>query len=321
MPVEIAGLRRALHHRRPRAAQGRDLAATRISRDTLERSPRGPRRLLQGRDRRAPSPTYMQAQRRLPQPTRTSRRTAREWVEPVSTNYRGVRCLGAAAQRAGDRRAADPEHPRGLRPRRDGLRQSPTTCTSSSRPRSSPSRIARASTPILEFDEIPVERADLQGVRGAAPRAHRSASAPRGSYRGRATPRCEDGDTIYLTAADADGNMVSLIQSNYRGMGCGHVPARAGLHPPGSRRALRPRGGPLNSYAPGKRPFHTIIPAFITKDGKPWISFGVMGGGMQPQGHAQIVMNLVDFGMNLQEAGDAPRIHHCGRSRAHRASA
>lgn len=124
----------------------------------------------------------------------------------------------------------------------------------------------------------------------------------------------EDGDTIYLTVADEDGNMVSLIQSNYRGMGSGMVP-------PGLGFMLQDRGelftlekGHANVYEPGKRPFHTIIPAFITKDGKPWVSFGLMGGAMQPQGHAQIVMNLVDFGMGLQEAGDAPRIHHDGSS-------
>jgi len=123
-----------------------------------------------------------------------------------------------------------------------------------------------------------------------------------------------DGDTIYLTTADAEGNMVSLIQSNYRGMG-------SGMTPPGLGFVLQDRGelftleeGHPNSYAPGKLPFHTIIPAFITRDGKPFISFGLMGGGMQPQGHAQIVMNLVDFGMGLQEAGDAPRIHHDGSS-------
>jgi gamma-glutamyltranspeptidase/glutathione hydrolase len=123
-----------------------------------------------------------------------------------------------------------------------------------------------------------------------------------------------DGDTIYLTTADADGNMVSLIQSNYRGMGSGMTPPGLGfvLQDRGELFTLQP--GHPNSYAPGKLPFHTIIPAFITKDGKPWISFGLMGGGMQPQGHAQIVMNLVDFGMGLQEAGDAPRIHHSGSS-------
>lgn len=123
-----------------------------------------------------------------------------------------------------------------------------------------------------------------------------------------------DGDTIYLTTADKYGNMVSLIQSNYRGMGSGMTPPGLGfvLQDRGELFSLEP--GHPNAFAPGKLPFHTIIPAFITKDGKPWISFGLMGGGMQPQGHAQIVMNLVDFGMGLQEAGDAPRIHHSGSS-------
>ncbi|MBC6943001.1 MAG: gamma-glutamyltransferase [Xanthomonadales bacterium] len=120
------------------------------------------------------------------------------------------------------------------------------------------------------------------------------------------------GDTIYLTTADRWGNMVSLIQSNYRGMG-------SGMAPPGLGFILQDRGqmfvlqeGHANTYAPGKRPFHTIIPAFVTRDGAPWLSFGVMGGDMQPQGHVQVLMNLIDFGMNLQEAGDAPRIQHEG---------
>ena len=120
----------------------------------------------------------------------------------------------------------------------------------------------------------------------------------------------ENGDTIYLTTADSEGNMVSLIQSNYRGMGSGMVP-------PGLGFMLQDRGelfsleeGHFNVYEPSKRPFHTIIPAFITKDDKPYVSFGLMGGAMQPQGHAQIVINLIDFDMNLQEAGDAPRIRH-----------
>ncbi len=124
----------------------------------------------------------------------------------------------------------------------------------------------------------------------------------------------KDGDTIYMTVADKDGNMVSLIQSNYRGMG-------SGMTPPGLGFVLQDRGelfslekGHANVYEPHKRPFHTIIPAFITKEGKPWVSFGLMGGATQPQGHAQIVINLIDFGMNLQEAGDAPRILHNGSS-------
>ena len=124
----------------------------------------------------------------------------------------------------------------------------------------------------------------------------------------------EKGNTIYLTVADKDGNMVSLIQSNYRGMGSGVIPKKLGfiLQDRGELFALEE--GHMNVYEPKKRPFHTIIPAFITKDGKPYVSFGLMGGAMQPQGHTQIVLNLIDFGMGLQEAGDAPRISHGGSS-------
>jgi gamma-glutamyltranspeptidase/glutathione hydrolase len=121
-----------------------------------------------------------------------------------------------------------------------------------------------------------------------------------------------EGDTTYFTVADKDGMMVSLIQSNYRGMGSGLVPDGLGF-------MLQDRGELYsldaehpNAYAPGKRPFHTIIPAFVMKDGKPLMSFGLMGGGMQPQGHVQVIVNIVDYGMNLQEAGDAARFHHDG---------
>jgi gamma-glutamyltranspeptidase/glutathione hydrolase len=124
----------------------------------------------------------------------------------------------------------------------------------------------------------------------------------------------EHGDTIYMTVADAAGNMISLIQSNYRGMGSGMTPDGCGfiLQDRGELFSMTP--GHASVYAPGKRPFHTIIPAFVTKDGRPWLSFGVMGGAMQPQGHAQMLVNLVDFGMNLQEAGDVPRVRHDGSS-------
>ncbi len=125
----------------------------------------------------------------------------------------------------------------------------------------------------------------------------------------------ETGNTTYLTVADKEGNMVSLIQSIYSEFASGMVPDGLGF-------VLQNRGqmfnvqdkNHANALEPGKRPFHTIIPAFITKDGKPWVSFGLMGGAVQPQGHAQIVVNLIDFGMNLQEAGDAPRMRHRGSS-------
>jgi len=122
------------------------------------------------------------------------------------------------------------------------------------------------------------------------------------------------GDTVYLTVADREGNMLSLIQSNYRGMGSGMTPGNLGF-------VLQNRGemfsltkNHANVYAPGKRPFHTIIPAFVTKDGKPFMSFGVMGAAMQPQGQVQILNNVIDFGMDIQAAGDAPRVRHDGSS-------
>ncbi|GAB5559725.1 MAG: gamma-glutamyltransferase [Synoicihabitans sp.] len=126
-------------------------------------------------------------------------------------------------------------------------------------------------------------------------------------------PPLQRGDTVYLTTADSEGNMVSLIQSNYRGMGSGvMVPGQGfGFQDRGEMFVFEPRDH-ANVYAPGKRPFQTIIPAFVMKDGQPWMSFGLMGGAMQPQGHAQIMMNLIDFDLNLQEAGDAARWQHYG---------
>ena len=162
-----------------------------------------------------------------------------------------------------------------------------------------------------DFNDIPVTQLiskeyAQQRKKLIRPRAGRSYSP--------GNPGLNHGDTIYLTVADKDRNMVSLIQSNYRGMGSGMCPTGLGF-------CLQDRGelfdlteGRFNTYAPGKRPFHTIIPCFVTKNKKPFLSFGVMGGPTQPQGHAQIVMNIVDFGMNVQEAGDAPRILHSGSS-------
>ena len=160
------------------------------------------------------------------------------------------------------------------------------------------------------FNQLPVE--ELISKEYAAKRAE--LINPKRASRNLDAGEMEHGNTIYLTIADSHGNMISLIQSNFRGLG-------SGMCPPGLGFILQDRGelftleeGHYNVYEPGKRPFHTIIPAFITKDGLPYMSFGLMGGSMQPQGHAQIVVNMIDFGMNLQEAGDAPRIRHDGSS-------
>ncbi len=162
----------------------------------------------------------------------------------------------------------------------------------------------------LDFNEIPVQ--DLISKEYADER--RKLIHPDRAARSYPAGKLKHGDTIYLTVADKDGNMVSLIQSNYLGIGSGMTPTGLGF-------VLQDRGNlfaldkdHMNVYEPGKRPFHTIIPAFVTKDGKPFISFGVMGGAMQPQGHVQVLVNIIDFGMNLQEAGDAPRINHEGSS-------
>jgi gamma-glutamyltranspeptidase/glutathione hydrolase len=125
-------------------------------------------------------------------------------------------------------------------------------------------------------------------------------------------PALDQGDTIYMCTADDEGNMVSLIQSNYRGMGSGIVVPSLGFmfQDRGELFSMDPQHA--NVYAPGKRPFHTIIPGFVMKGGKPWEAFGVMGGDMQPQGHVQVLTNQIDFGLNVQEAGDASRWHHEG---------
>ena len=161
-----------------------------------------------------------------------------------------------------------------------------------------------------QFSKIPVEK--LISKEYAEER--RKLISPEVSAKTYGAGVLNQGETIYLTTADAEGNMVSLIQSNYRGMGSGMVPPGLGFMLQDRGELFSLQEGHLNVYEPGKRPFHTIIPAFITKDGKPFMSFGVMGGAMQPQGHVQIVVNIVDFGMNLQEAGDAPRIQHLGSS-------
>ena len=138
---------------------------------------------------------------------------------------------------------------------------------------------------------------------------------------GRSTPSEGDeptgrGDTVYLTAADSDGNVISLIQSIYETFGAGIVAGDTGITLHNRANLFTLAAGHPNQIAPGKRPFHTLIPAMIVKDGAPWVSFGVMGGDMQAQGHAQVIANLIDFGMNIQEAGEAPRFRDSGNGLA-----
>ncbi len=137
-------------------------------------------------------------------------------------------------------------------------------------------------------------------------------AVPAGDLPVRLSAPPEAGDTVYLTVVDAERNAVSLIQSNYAGFGSGLVPEGAGfgLQNRGNLFSLDPAHA--NALAPGKRPFHTIIPAMVTRDGRPVFSFGVMGGDMQPQGHVQVLCNILDFGMDPQAAGDAPRLRHTG---------
>jgi gamma-glutamyltranspeptidase/glutathione hydrolase len=232
-----------------------------------------------------------------------------EWVEPVSTNYRGYDVWElppngqgiAALQMLNILEAYDLKSLGFGSPEYVHLFVEAKKLAFEDRARSyADPAFHRAPVAKLISKEYAAERRRLIDAKTAAKTVEAGHAA------------LEEGDTIYLTTADADGNMVSLIQSNFRGMG-------SGMAPPGLGFILQDRGeqfvlkeGHPNSFAPGKRPFHTIIPAFVTKDGAPWLSFGVMGGAMQPQGHVQIIVNLIDFGMNLQEAGDAPRIQHEG---------
>ena len=161
-----------------------------------------------------------------------------------------------------------------------------------------------------DFSEIPV--AELISKDYAAKRRERIDPNRAAQSVEPDDPRLSVGDTVYLTTADAAGNMVSLIQSNFRGMGSGICPDGLGFGLQDRGELFTLESGHSNTYAPGKRPFHTIIPGFVTKESEPLMSFGVMGGDVQPQMHAQVILNIVDFGMNLQEAGDAPRVAHEG---------
>jgi len=232
-----------------------------------------------------------------------------DWIDPVSTNYRGYDAWELPPNGQGiaalqilnllephDLKAWGPSHPEYLHRLIEAKK---LAFADRARFYADPQM---ADVPVQQL--ISKEYALRQGSRIQANRA--ADDVPPGD------PRLQHGDTIYLTVVDKDRNCCSLIQSLYFGFGSQLVPGDVGF-------ALQNRGTLFamdehhpNRLEPGKRPFHTIIPAFVTRQGKPWFSFGVMGGDMQPQGHVQILVNLIDFGMNVQAAGDAARIQHIG---------
>lgn len=232
-----------------------------------------------------------------------------EWIEPVSTNYRGydVWELPPNGQGIAALQMLNIMEPYDIKSMGFGSPEYLHLITEAKK-LAFEDRAKYYADPA--FNEIPVDRLISKNYALDRQKLINEDRAARSYPAG----ELEDGDTIYLTVADEEGNMISLIQSNYRGMGSGVIPTDLGF-------ILQDRGelfslekGHFNQYEAGKRPFHTIIPAFVTKDGQPFMGFGVMGGAMQPQGHVQIIVNMIDFGMNLQEAGDAPRMRHSDSS-------
>ncbi|MGI8482059.1 MAG: gamma-glutamyltransferase [Chthoniobacterales bacterium] len=231
------------------------------------------------------------------------------WIEPVSTNYRGYDVFELPPNGQGSATLQSLNMLEGFDLRAWGHNSSETLHAMVEAKKLAWADRAQfyadpdfAKAPVAQLisKEYAAERRKLIEPQHAA----KSVSA--------GNPALDHGDTIYLCTADDKGNMVSLIQSNYRGMGSGIVVPELGFMFQDRGELFSMQPGHANVYAPGKRPFHTIIPGFVMKDGKPWEAFGVMGGGMQPQGHVQVLTNQIDFGMGLQEAGDAARWQHEG---------
>ncbi len=242
-----------------------------------------------------------------------------DWVEPISTNYRGYDVLEMPPSTQGFVALEMLNIMEGFDIKALGHNSADYLHVVS---RSQADRV-RGSRRLPRRSRSHAERrrcsdADLEGLR-------RDAAAGDRHEQGRDDKRCSAagdfagrdlGDTIYLTAADGHGNVVSFIQSLFGSFGAGFVAGETGitLHNRGSGFTLQP--GHPNEIGPHKRPLHTLVPAMLVKDGTPWMSFGVMGGDNQAQAHAQVVANFVDFGMHVQEAGDAARVRHMGQELA-----
>jgi gamma-glutamyltranspeptidase/glutathione hydrolase len=240
------------------------------------------------------------------------RRHHSEWTQPLATSYRGVEVYALAANTQGIATLQMLNIMENFDLRGMGFQSAASLHTQIEAKRLAYEDRARY---YADPNFTPVPTAWLNSKAYAAERAKliRPDRILTPVYPGQAPSR---GDTTYFSVADRDGMMLSMIQSNFRGMGSGLVADGLGFMFQDRGELFSLRDNHPNIYAPGKRPFQTIIPGFATRGGAPWMSFGVMGGDMQPQGQAQIIMNRVDYGLDIQAASDSPRWHHEGSSQS-----
>lgn len=235
-----------------------------------------------------------------------------EWNKPLVTSYRGVEVYGMAANTQGLATLQMLNILENFDLRAMGFQSSASFHAQVEAKRLAYEDRARYYAD-PNFAEVPVEWLNSKEYAATRAKLIRPDRILTPVYAGQAPSH---GDTTYFTVADADGMMISMIQSNFRGMGSGLVADGLGFMFQDRGELFSLVDGHPNIYQPGKRPFQTIIPGFATKDGKPWMSFGVMGGDMQSQGQAQIIVNRVDYGLDIQAAGDSPRWHHEGSSQS-----
>jgi gamma-glutamyltranspeptidase / glutathione hydrolase len=235
-----------------------------------------------------------------------------EWIEPYATDYRGVTVHALSANTQGIATLQMLNMIERFDMRRAGFQSAESIHLQAEAKRLAYEDRARYYAD-PNFSNIPVEW--LISKDYAAQRA-RLIRPDRINPQVRPGQAPSQGDTTYFTCADRWGMMVSMIQSNFRGMGSGLVADGLGFMFQDRGQLFSLQAGHPNVYAPGKRPFQTIIPGFATRDGAPWLSFGVMGGDMQPQGQSQIIINRIDYGLDIQGAGDSPRWHHEGSSQS-----
>ena len=235
-----------------------------------------------------------------------------EWLDPLTTNYRGVDVYAMAANTQGLAtlqllNIAENFDLRGM-----GFQSAASLHTQVEAKRLAYEDRARYYAD-PHFAKIPIEWLNSKSYAAERAKLIKPDAILDPVHPGQAPSH---GDTTYFTVADSSGMMISQIQSNFRGMGSGLVADGLGFMFQDRGELFSLQDGHPNIYAPGKRPFQTIIPGFATKNGQPWMSFGVMGGDMQPQGQAQIIINRVDYGLDIQAAGDSPRWHHEGSSQS-----